>query len=281
MNKLKTKWRNIIIIIIIGLILLFLREKILFVPILSNVMMFASLFLLFVAQILIIKKINFTIKKKAIRIILLVLLSIILILYLFLGFLFVVFSTYDNTSFEYKGSKYYINDTSFLDPYYEIYKKKNIFIMEKAGDYSRGFISKKDLKSEKIISYIIKSINEKDIPIEESNTSSIENIEEDIQKERNNQKILDDIDKETVNKISNSNFAIVEIDRAMARSKWFFVKIENDEFIYISTIPDTSPKIKANVDSNGIIYLECEDINGNISKYKSLDNGLTWKIYKD
>lgn len=67
----------------------------------------------------------------------------------------------------------------------------------------------------------------------------------------------------------------------MARSKWFFVKIENNEAIYVSTIPDTSPNIKASVDSNGVIYLECEDINGNISKYKSSDNGLTWKISKD
>lgn len=281
MNKLKIKWRNIIIIIIIGIALLFLREKILFVPILSNVMMFASLFLLFVAQILIIKQINIGIKNKVIRIILLILFIVVLALYLFLGFLFVLFSTYDNTSFEYKGSKYYINDTSFLDPNYEIYKKKNSFIMEEVGSYSRGFISKEDLKSEKIISYIIKSINEKDITTEKSNISSMENIEKVIEKERNNQEILDNIDKEFLNKVDNSNFAIVEVDHAMARSKWFFVKIENNEAIYVSTIPDTSPNIKASVDSNGVIYLECEDINGNISKYKSSDNGLTWKISKD
>lgn len=209
MNKLKIKWRNIIIIIIIGIALLFLREKILFVPILSNVMMFASLFLLFVAQILIIKQINIGIKNKVIRIILLILFIVVLALYLFLGFLFVLFSTYDNTSFEYKGSKYYINDTSFLDPNYEIYKKKNSFIMEEVGSYSRGFISKEDLKSEKIISYIIKSINEKDITTEKSNISSMENIEKVIEKERNNQEILDNIDKEFLNKVDNSNFAIV------------------------------------------------------------------------
>lgn len=92
----------------------------------------------------------------------------------------------------------------------------------------------------------------------------------------NEQEILNEFSIEDVKKIPNSNFGLIEVDRAGARSRWFFVEIKDNILSFISEIPDTSPDISVLVDEDGSIKLICKDINGNIKKYKSIDSGKTF-----
>lgn len=92
----------------------------------------------------------------------------------------------------------------------------------------------------------------------------------------NEQEILNDFSPEDVKKIPNSNSALIEVDRAGARSRWFFVEIKDDILSFISEIPDTSPDISVLVDKNGSIKQICKDTNGNIKKYRSIDSGKTF-----
>ena len=105
-------------------------------------------------------------------------------------------------------------------------------------------------------------------------------IDENILKEdlNNPQKRLDNMENaiDYVNLIDNSNYGIIEMDRAMARSLWYFVEIKGDKLIYISELQDNSPTVSGEIDENGNINLEFKDINDNIYKYKSIDDGKTW-----
>lgn len=92
----------------------------------------------------------------------------------------------------------------------------------------------------------------------------------------NEQEILNKFSIEDVKKIPNSNFGLIEIDRAGARSRWIFVEIKDEKINYISEIPDTSPDISGLVEDNGAILLVCKDIHGNEVTYKSNDSGKTF-----
>lgn len=87
---------------------------------------------------------------------------------------------------------------------------------------------------------------------------------------------LDNVSIDNIIKIPNSEFGIIQVDKAMSSVQWFFVKISRDEMIFISELPDTKTSIDAKIDKKGSIIIKFEDINGNISKYKSVDNGKSW-----
>lgn len=91
------------------------------------------------------------------------------------------------------------------------------------------------------------------------------------------QEILDRLSIENAIIIPESNYGLIEVDRAMARKLWYFVKIEDDKMIYISEAPDTAPKVEGEIDSEGKIHLTFTDINNNQTKYESLNQGRTWK----
>lgn len=99
-----------------------------------------------------------------------------------------------------------------------------------------------------------------------------------IRKERTSQEKLDRFDMTRAIKVKNSDYGIVEVDRAMARSLWYFVEIQGQRMKFISTLPNTSPKVRGRLDVNGTIILEFEDVNGHIVEYKSGDGGYTWKL---
>lgn len=98
-----------------------------------------------------------------------------------------------------------------------------------------------------------------------------------IQKPSSKQDILDGLSIENAIIIPESNYALIEVDRAMAKSLWYFVRIEDDKMIYISEAPDTAPKVEGEIDSEGKIHLIFSDINNNQAKYESLNQGKTWK----
>lgn len=98
-----------------------------------------------------------------------------------------------------------------------------------------------------------------------------------IQKPLTKQEILDGLSVENAIIIPESNYGLIEVDRAMARSFWYFVKIEGNRMIFISEAPDTDPNVEGEIDSEGIIHLTFTDINNNQTKYESINNGKTWR----
>lgn len=98
-----------------------------------------------------------------------------------------------------------------------------------------------------------------------------------IQKPSSKQDILDGLSIENAIIIPESNYGLIEVDRAMAKSLWYFVRIEDDKMIYISEAPDTASKVEGEIDSEEKIHLIFSDINNNQAKYESLNQGKTWK----
>lgn len=94
-------------------------------------------------------------------------------------------------------------------------------------------------------------------------------------KDETEQNKLDNFSINDVKKLENSNFGLIQVDKAMTQVQWYFVKIDNGKMIFLSEIPDNSENIKANILPNGMIYLKAKDINGNIKVYKSVD-GINW-----
>lgn len=88
---------------------------------------------------------------------------------------------------------------------------------------------------------------------------------------------LDNLSPEDLKKIPSSSYGIIEADRAGAESLRYFGKEEEGQMTFISKLPDTSPSVDGKVDKEGNIYLKFEDINGNVSNYRSTDQGKNWK----
>ena len=68
------------------------------------------------------------------------------------------------------------------------------------------------------------------------------------------------------------------MDRAGARSRWFFVEIKDAKLNFISEVPDTSPDISGEMNKEDVIILHTKDINGNEHFYESDDYGMTFRI---
>ena len=87
---------------------------------------------------------------------------------------------------------------------------------------------------------------------------------------------LNNLSVDNVIKIPNSEFGIIQVDQAMSRVQWFFVKISENKMAFISELPDTKPNVNAKMNVKGVIFITFKDINGNTSKYKSADQGKSW-----
>lgn len=138
--------------------------------------------------------------------------------------------------------------------------------------------SERDVQHERLDSEGKPIVYEKnDRPTPHTNDTPIPPRNDTIQKRLSKQEILDGLSIENANKIPKSNYGLIEVDHAMARSLWYFIKFEDDRMIFISEAPDSAPKVEGKVDPKGAINLTFTDINNNISRYKSSDHGRTWK----
>lgn len=251
-----------------------LSAKVDFIPIFNNILLGLAVLLFFAYQIFFINKftelgINYYLKL----IVTLVLIGI----GLFAGYIILIMSIFaikDNVGFSYDGESYYILNEGWIDEDFVIYKK-NFITMDKMNfdlsektfkDFEK--ITNEDAKA-RLNSYFYKDQNLK--PYQSPNESGYEN------KNPDEQEILNDFSLEDVEQIPNSNFGLIEVDRAGARSRWFFVEINGGELSFISEIPDTSPVISGEKDKESVIFLHTKDINGNDHVYKSYDSGKTFK----
>lgn len=249
--------------------------KVDFIPIFNNVLLGLSVLLFFAYQIFFVYKFteigsNFYLK-------LVVTLTLIGIGF-FAGYVILlmsIFSVKDGEGFSYDGEHYYILNEGRLDEYFVIYKKN--FITMNKMDFEGSEKTFKDI--EKITNMDakarLKSYFYRDLGIKAYQSSNVNNLENENPSE---QEILNEFSLEDVKKISNSNFGLVEVDRAGARSRWFFVEINRGYLNFISEIPDTSPDISGEIDKKGVIFLSTKDINDNEHVYKSDDSGKSFTL---
>lgn len=251
-----------------------LCAKIEFIPLFNNIFLGLAELSFFAFQIYFILKftdlnINFYLK----------LLSTLLMIGLgFLaGYLVLIMSIFafkDNVPFTYDGEKYYILNEGWLDENFVIYRKDFITMDKMTFEESEQTFKKLDQITNEDTRASLKFYLNKDketddvkIPAEYENQKEIQS-----QTQR-----LNDFSPEDVKEIPNTNFGLLEVDRAGARSRRFFVEIKDGDLKFISEIPDTSPDISGSIKKDGSILLICKDINGNEEQYKSTNFGKTFQ----
>ena len=255
---------------VISLGFLFLVTKIEFIPIINNIILGLNFLLFLGLQIFSICKIlNFDFNKYF-KIFIGIVLTGILLLSIFYLFLASVFSGKEDRNLIYDGDKYYVLNVGWMDPIYEVYRKNFISMDRLSEDEIKNTFTYLNKIEDQDTREILKILIERN---EESE-------KEEIKKTENKDKILKDFKKEDAIKIENSDFALLEVDRAGARSRWFFVKISADKIKFISELEETSPKVSGRMDEDGVIHLDFEDINNNKTNYISRDSGKTFEKIK-
>lgn len=212
---------------------------------------------------------------------------------LILGFIFAfyiflasIFSGKENRSLFYDDEKYYILNVGWMDPIYEVYQK-NFITMDKLDEKKLGQVfsdlSKvKDENDREILKFLI--FGREDF-IEENHAAKenlkgshqIEEKNEEKNKKEDKNELLKNFTVKDAIKIENSDYGLLEVDHAGARSRWFFVKILGDDMEFISELKETSPGVSGKVDKKGNIYLKFTDVNKNETNYISRDGGKTFK----
>lgn len=265
---------------VISLGFLFLITKIEFIPIINNLILGINFLLFLGLQIFSIYKIlNFDF-NKFFKILTGIVLTGILLLAIFYLFLASAFSGKEDRNLIYDGDKYYVLNVGWMDPIYEVYRKKFISMEKLSVDEIKNtfvYLNKiEDQNTREILKILIKRNEESKKFTNEDKDKNLSEKEE-IKKTENKEEMLKNFKAEDVIKIENSDFGLLEVDRAMARSRWFFVKISGDKIKFISELEETSPKASGRMDEDGIIYLDFEDINNNKSNYISKDKGKTFE----
>lgn len=269
--------------------LLVLVNKIEFIPLINNILI--GLGFLFFIGLQIFFLYNFTKFNidKYWKIFLGIGILILGFIFAFYIFLASIFSGKENRSLVYDGEKYYILNVGWMDPIYEVYEK-NFITMDKLDEEKLGRVfsdlSKvKDEDDREIIKFLI--FGREDF-LEENHSAkenSKENNQVEVKHEEKNKEdkkeFLKNFKAEDAIKIGNSDYGLLEVDRAMARSRWFFVKIVGDEMNFISELEETSPGVSGKVDKKGNIYLKFTDVNKNETKYISKDGGKTFELLKN
>lgn len=247
---------------------LILLTKIEFIPIINNLILGINFLLFLGLQIFSLCKIlNFDFNKYF-KIFTGIVLIGILLFSLFYLFLASVFSGKEDRNLIYDGDKYYVLNVGWMDPIYEVYRKNTITMDKLSEDEIKNiFHDLKEIKDQDIREILEILIRERE-SFEEPREDEVEKAGlEEVDEEKDKEEVLKNFEVSDAIKIENSDYGLLEVDRAMARSRWFFVKISGDKIKFLSELEDTSPKVSGRIDEDGIIYLDFEDINNNKSNY--------------
>ena len=266
--------------------ILVLVNKIEFIPIINNLLLgFGFLIFLGLQIFSLYKFMKFKINKQG-KIFIFILILILGGIFAFYIFLASVFSGKENRSLIYGGEKYYILNVGWMDPLYEVYRK-NFITMDKLDEERLGQIfsdlSKiQDEDQREILRFLI--YGREDFMEEDNDAKGnakenhqVEEKPEEKNLEEDKKEILKNFTVEDAIKIEGSDYGLLEVDHAGARSRWFFVKIRGDDMTFISELEETSPGVSVRVDEKGNIYLKFTDINKNETSYLSRDGGKTFK----
>lgn len=266
--------------------ILVLVNKIEFIPLINNLLLGFGFLLFICLQIFSLYKFTKLNINKYGKIILCLLILILGGIFAFYIFLASVFSGKENRSLIYGGEKYYILNVGWMDPLYEVYRK-NFITMDKLDEERLGQIfsdlSKiQDEDQREILRFLI--YGREDFMEEDNDAKGnakenhqVEEKPEEKNLEEDKKEILKNFTVEDAIKIEGSDYGLLEVDHAGARSRWFFVKIRGDDMTFISELEETSPGVSVRVDEKGNIYLKFTDINKNETSYLSRDGGKTFK----
>lgn len=264
--------------------ILVLVNKIEFIPLINNLLLGFG-FLLFIGlQIFLLYKFTkFKINKQG-KIFVFILILIFGGIFAFYIFLASVFSGKENRSLIYDGEKYYILNVGWMDPLYEVYRK-NFITMDKLDEERLGQVFSDlskihDEDQREILSFLIYGRENFTKEEKEEENHQVEEKPEEKNKEEDKNEFLKNFTAEDAIKIENSDYGLLEVDHAGARSRWFFVKIVGDDMTFISELKDTSPEVAGRMDEDGTIHLEFNDINNNKTTYISKDGGRTFEKIK-
>lgn len=271
----------------LGLGILVLVNKIEFIPIVNNILLGLNFLLFLGLQIFSIYKIlNFNFNKYLKVLVGLVLIGLLLlsIPYLFLAS---AFSGKEDRNLIYNGDKYYVLNVGWMDPIYEVYRK-NLITMDKLSEdeIKNTFDDLKEIEDQdtrEILEILIRGRKNFDEPGEdEVEKAGLEDLneKENFEEKENKDEILKNFKVSDAISIENSDFGLLEVDRAGARSRWFLVKISGGKMEFISELEETSPEVVGRMDDEGLIHLDFEDINNNKSNYISRNNGKTFEKIK-
>ena len=272
-----------------GLVLgvLILVNKIEFIPIINNILLGLNFLIFLGLQIFSIFKIlNFDFNKyfKIFTGIVLIGILIFSILYLFLAS---AFSGKEDRNLIYNGDKYYVLNVGWMDPIYEVYRKNFVTMDMLSEDEIKNTFTDlnkiEDEETREILKFLIHGREALDGPkAEEGNKNQdLGEVKENKREEKENkEEVLKNFEVSDAIKIENSDYGLLEVDRAGARSRWFLVKISDDKMEFLSELEETSPKVSGRMDDEGLIHLEFNDINNNKFNYISRDKGKTFEKIK-
>ena len=264
--------------------ILILVNKIEFIPMINNILLGLSFLLFLGLQIFSIYKIlNFNFNKYLKVLVGLVLIGLFLLSspYLFLPS---AFSGKEDRNLIYNGEKYYVLNVGWMDPIYEVYRKKIITMDRLSEDEIKNTFDDlkkiEDQEQREILEILVRERESFDEPgedeVEETGLEALDE-KENFEEKENKDEILKNFKAEDAIKIENSDLGLLEVDRAGARSRWFLVKISGDKMKFISELEETSPKVSGRMDEDGVIHLNFEDINNNKTTYISKDGGKTFE----
>lgn len=267
--------------------ILILVNKIEFIPLINNLTIGFNFLIFLGLQIFSISKILNIKFNKYFKIFTgLVLIGILLfsILYLFLAS---AFSGKEDRNLIYNGDKYYVLNVGWMDPIYEVYRK-NFITMDKLSEdeIKNTFADLKNIEDQdtrdilKILIYGREGLDGERLE-EENKNQDLEELKDNKEEVKDNkEEVLKNFEASDAIKIENSDFGLLEVDRAGARSHWFLVKISGDKMEFISELEETSPEVAGRMDEDGTIHLDFKDINNNKTTYISKDGGRTFEKIK-
>ena len=259
---------------------LILINKIEFIPMINNIILGLSFLVFFGLQILSIYKIlNFKFNKylKVLVGLILIGLCIISMAYILMAF---AFAGKENRQVAYNDENFYILNVGWFDPVYEVYRKKIITMDKLSEDEIKNTFADlnkiEDDEARDILKILIYGREGLDgeRPEEENKNQDLKEVKD------NKEELLKNFEASDAIKIENSDYGLLEVDRAGARSHWFLVKISGDKMKFLSELEETSPKVSGRMDKDGVIHLEFNDINNNKTNYISKDGGRTFEKIK-
>ena len=262
-------------------------NKIEFIPIINNIILGLSFLAFFGLQIFSIYKIlNFKFNKylKVLVGLILIGLCIISMAYILMAF---AFAGKENRQVAYDNENFYILNVGWFDPVYEVYRK-NFITMDKLSEdeIKNTFADLNKIEDDdardilKILIYGREGLDG-ERPGEENKNQDLEEVKENEEVVKDNkEELLKNFEASDAIKIENSDYGLLEVDRAGARSRWFLVKISGDKMEFISELEETSPKVSGRMDKDGVIHLEFNDINNNKTTYISKDGGRAFEKIK-
>ena len=262
-------------------------NKIEFIPMINNIILGLSFLVFFGLQIFSIFKIlNFKFNKylKVLVGLILIGLCIISMAYILMEF---AFAGKENRQVAYDDENFYILNVGWFDPDYEVYRKKIITMDKLSEDEIKNTFADlnkiEDDEARDILKILIYGREGLDgeRPEEENKNQDLKEVKDNKEEVKDNkEEVLKNFEASDAIKIENSDYGLLEVDRAGARSRWFLVKISGDKMKFLSELEETSPKVSGRMDKDGVIHLEFNDINNNKTTYISKDGGRTFEKIK-